>query len=93
MSADSMNGLFEFAGGFMLLLNVFRIHRDKAASGFHPSTAAFFTAWGYWNLYYYPSLGQWFSFACGVFLVTVNTIWLSQIYYYSWRSRAALKGI
>jgi hypothetical protein len=27
-----------------------------------------------WNLYLYPTLGQWFSFGGGVFLVLANTL-------------------
>jgi len=42
----------------------------------------FFTSWGMWNLFYYPHLGQWYSFAGGVFIVSVNTFWLGQIIYY-----------
>ena len=46
--------------------------------------AGFFAAWGYWNLYYYyPSLDQWWSFWGGVGVVTMNTIWLGQLIYYS----------
>ena len=37
---------------------------------------------GLWNLIFYPFLGQWWSFAGGVFLVTMNFIWFGQLYYY-----------
>lgn len=37
---------------------------------------AFITAWGLWNLYYYPSLDQPWSFYGGVALVCVNTTYL-----------------
>lgn len=37
---------------------------------------AFFSAWGIWNLVYYPTLGQWASFIGGVLLVAGNVAWV-----------------
>jgi len=79
---DLINGTFEFAGGFMLLTNVWQIFKDKVLKGYNPLSTVFFTSWGMWNLFYYPHLGQWYSFAGGVFIVSVNTFWLGQIIYY-----------
>ena len=42
----------------------------------------FFTSWGYWNLYYYPHLDQWWSFAGGVLIVVANTLWIGMMIYY-----------
>lgn len=81
--ADVINGLFESLGGLFILLSVIRLHREKRVRGVSPWHAAFFTAWGWWNLYYYPSLGQWWSFAGGVLIVMVNSIWLGQLVYYT----------
>jgi len=83
MSPDVINGLFETCGGLFCLLNVYRTRRDKAVKGVSVLATAFFASWGWWNLYYYPSLGQWMSFVGGVFLVLVNTVWVSQLIYYS----------
>lgn len=83
--ADIINGVFECGGGFAILLSVRRLHRDKQVKGVHPLPVLFFTTWGLWNLFYYPSLGQWMSFAGGLFIVIVNAIWLAQIAYYSRR--------
>jgi hypothetical protein len=85
MTPDTINGLFEFAGGFMLLRNALQLYRDKQVKGVHWMPTLFFTSWGVWNLYYYPSLDQWFSFAGGVFLVLTNALWLGQIFYYGKR--------
>ena len=83
MTPDMINGLFELVGGILLILNVMQLYKDKKLNGVHWSPTIFFTSWGIWNLYYYPSLDQWYSFAGGLFIVTVNSIWLFQIYYYS----------
>lgn len=83
---DFINGTFEALGGFFLLLNVRKLYRVKVVGGVDWRSTAFFTAWGCWNLAFYPSLGQWLSFAGGLFLVIVNFIWLCQIAFYTWRN-------
>ncbi len=74
--ADIANGLFEFFGGLVVWLNVRRLVRDRGYAGVNWMVAAFFSCWGFWNLYYYPSLGQWWSFAGGLAIVSANTVWL-----------------
>ena len=82
MTPDLINGLFEFLGSIMLWRNVIQLHRDKMARGVHWTATGFFAAWGYWNLFYYPHLDQWWSFAGGISIVVANTIWLVQMLYY-----------
>ena len=81
-SGDLINGLFELFGGVLLWKNVAQLHKDKETKGVHWSPVMFFAAWGYWNLYYYPSLNQWLSFMAGINIVTANTIWVLQMMYY-----------
>jgi len=82
LSADIINGLFEFSGSLFLLTNVRRMSIDKKLKGVHWLPTAFFTSWGLWNLFYYPHLNQWCSFVGGLCIVMVNSIWLCQIIYY-----------
>lgn len=79
---DFVNGTFESLGGFFILLSVVKLYHDKRVRGVSWIHAAFFSSWGYWNLAYYPHLGQWMSFIGGAFLVAVNTVWLLQMLYY-----------
>ena len=72
---DLINGMFEACGSVCLWLNVRRIAQDKGYAGVYLPTTIFFSAWGFWNLYYYPHLGQWLSFAGGVSIVTANVAW------------------
>ena len=74
---DIVNGLFELLGGFALWQNVKRIRTDKQCRGVNWQVTLFFTSWGFWNLFYYPSLDQWFSFAGGLNIVAANFVWLS----------------
>lgn len=69
-------------GGFVILLNVRRILRDKLVRGFDWRVLGFFTLWGLWNLFYYPHLGQWLSFFGGLWIVLVNTVYLGLMIYY-----------
>lgn len=96
MLPDAINGCFEMSSALLLWLNVAAIARDKCVRGVHAAPTAIFTAWGMWNLFYYPHLGQWISFAGGVGLVTANAVWLSQVWRYShakWRaSRHVVHG-
>lgn len=80
---DVVNGLFETCGALFILPSVVKIRREKQVRGVSWVHAGFFASWGYWNLVYYPSLDQWLSFCGGIALVTVNTIWLAQLIYYS----------
>ena len=72
---DVVNGLFEFGGSLVLWGNVHRIYKDKGYAGVTSAATLFFSAWGYWNLYYYPSLEQWASFFGGISIVAANTAW------------------
>lgn len=83
MTPDHINGAFEFGGAIILLLDCIRLRRDRRVLGVHWGPKFFFLAWGLWNLYYYPSLGQPWSFYGGCALVMVNAIWLVQLALFS----------
>lgn len=80
---DYVNGFFEFAGGIALWKNVRAIRKDKMVRGVNWEVTLFFTSWGFWNLFYYPSLAQWASFVGGLNIVAANAAWL----YFAWRYR------
>lgn len=75
--ADVANGLFEVCGGLAVWQNCRRLLRDRQVRGTDWRVTALFTAWGFWNLYYYPSLGQWASFAGGLVIVSGNFFWVA----------------
>jgi hypothetical protein len=82
-----VNGSFEFLGGFLVWLNVRALYRAKKFVGVALAPTAFFAAWGMWNLYFYPSLGQWLSLAGGLNLSLAEFVWVGQMVYYSRRAR------
>jgi hypothetical protein len=79
---DIANGAFELAGGGFILLHILKLYADKSVAGVSWIAVAFFTIWGFWNLYYYPKLGQKASYWGGLFVAIMNTIWLALLCYY-----------
>lgn len=77
-----INGLFELGGSGAVGLSVRQILRDKQWAGLSPWNLCFFQLWGLWNLYFYPSLDQPFSFAGGLALATMNAVYLYLIWKY-----------
>jgi len=80
--SDFINGVFETFGGVAIFGHVWRLWKAKRIVGYNPWSVAFFTAWGYWNLFYYPNLAQWWSFTGGLAIVTGNTIWVALLIKY-----------
>jgi len=83
MTPDLVNGAFELGGAALLTLNVRALSRARRIEGVHWGPTVFFTAWGLWNLFYYPSLDQWASFAGGLAIVLVNAVWLGLLFRFS----------
>jgi hypothetical protein len=79
---DLVNGLFECCSGFFCWINIFKLIKDKELKGVSWIPLSFFTLWGFWNLFYYPSLNQTLSFIGGISIVIANVVWLSLVFYY-----------
>lgn len=80
--ADFTNGLFEAVGGLLVLNHCRAVLRDKAVAGVSVLSVAIFSLWGFWNLYYYPSLDQGWSFCGGLVIVAANVWWVSLLLKY-----------
>ena len=72
---DAINALFELGAAAVTWMNVYRLYRDKVVKGVYWQVWGFYSAWGLWNLYFYPSLGQTLSFYAGIVLVSGNIAW------------------
>lgn len=79
---DLINATFEGGGGVLILQSIRKLHHDREVKGVHWAPISFFAAWGYWNLAYYPHLGQWLSLMGSVGITLTNTFWVCQIFYY-----------
>lgn len=86
MNVDLINGLFEAGGALCTWHNAWQLHKDRGeVRGASPVLVTFMSVWGLWNLIYYPSLNQWFSFAAGIALVLGNLAWVAQLAWYRWQ--------
>lgn len=84
---DLINGFFETSGSVFVLMSIWKLHKEKTVRGAHWATILFFTSWGFWNIYYYPHLEQWASFAGGLLLAFCNAVLLSQMLYYNYKEK------
>lgn len=87
-TADLFNAGFELAGGLIMFLNVWRLCKDKSVRGVDWRVPAFFAVWGFWNLGYYPMLGQWFSLGAGLIVTVSNVVYCSLLVYYLKKEKA-----
>lgn len=87
MNPDIVNGIYETAGAAFILFNCLKTYTAKEVKGVSIISTSFFTSWGLWNLYYYPALDQWFSFAGGCAIVLANCLWIGLMIEYTkgWR--------
>ena len=76
MSPDLGNALFEGFGAFFIWKSVIQLWKDKEIKGVYWPAWVFYSAWGLWNCFYYPSLDQWLSFSAGIVLVAGNISWV-----------------
>lgn len=81
-NADIVNATFELGAGIILWFHVKTILKEKKVLGVSIVPFAFFTLWGLWNLYYYPTLGQPWSFWGGIFVVSVNALYTYLLFHY-----------
>ncbi|BCJ91730.1 hypothetical protein IZ6_24650 [Terrihabitans soli] len=89
MNPDLLNAAFEAAAALFILNHCRVLYRDKSVRGVSITSTVFFTGWGFWNLIYYPSLGQSWSFYAGMAVVAANALWLGLMLFYLSKERKA----
>jgi hypothetical protein len=82
MSPDQFNACFEALGGLFVLDHCRATIRARAVAGVSVPAVLFFIAWGGFNLYYYSSLGQTFSFFACIFALAANLLWVALILHF-----------
>ena len=87
--SDRINGMIELIGALLIAYNCRLLCLHKNVQGVSVTTTAFFTAWGVWNLWFYPANLLWFSFAGGVCLAAANLTWVVMAIYYSWKPKSS----
>lgn len=90
--ADAGNAFFEGGLALLLTLNIKQLVKDREVKGVKLLPSIFVTAWGYWNLFYYPHLHQWASFVGGAGVCAMNTTWLYLAMKYKYQARKKTKA-
>lgn len=83
MIQDLINGIFELSGSLFILLSIIKLYKSKIVRGVSYIHIGYFSAWGFWNIYYYPYLKQWISFIGGIGIIITNTTYLILLIYYT----------
>lgn len=81
VTPDRVNGAFEGMASFMILNHTRALWKSRQADGVSLVSSVFFTTWGFWNIWYYPHLGQMFSFYAGIAVVSANVFWNYSIWF------------
>lgn len=89
--ADAMNGSFELLAGLFVLNHCRVLSVDKKVRGVSMFSVLFFTLWGIWNMYYYPTLNQPLSFYGGICVAGANAFYLGMALHY--RRRESRRSI
>lgn len=79
---DSINATFEIVGALLTWMNVRQVWKDKGHRGIFVPAIIVFTAWGFWNLYYYRHLDQMLSYYTTYVMVAANFTWVSLMLYF-----------
>lgn len=79
MNPDMVNGLFEMAGAAFVCMHAHATWRARSSAGISLLACFLFAVWGAWNLFYYPWLGQFWSFAGGILVFIANIAWLTLV--------------
>jgi hypothetical protein len=81
LTDDQVNSLFQL-GAMISVLNHCRLMwRSKEANGVSILSTLFFASWGLWNLWFYTSLKQPWSFYASVGAMFANSFWVFSIWY------------
>lgn len=82
LTPDFINSIFEGLAAIFILNHCRALYKAKASEGVSILSTGFFFIWGLWNIRYYPSLGQNYSFVAGIFVAIANAIWIGLMIYY-----------
>lgn len=85
MTPDMINASFEFAGSLVVCFSIFTIMKDKCYAGINIIHVGFFSVWGVWNVFYYPAIGQPWSFIAGCFLAAANVVYVMLLWWFPHR--------
>jgi uncharacterized membrane protein YqgA involved in biofilm formation len=84
---DTINACFEGGGALFLCMNVRRLLKDKSVKGVSLVPSLWWTAWGFWNIYFYAAVACAASFWAGIAVVSVQAVWVCLALMFARRDR------
>ncbi len=87
---DTINSMFQLLAAFFVLNNCRQLYIDKCVKGVSIASTAFFACWGLWNVFYYPHLGQTWSFYAGIAVLLANILWVGMMVYFRIKRKSTL---
>jgi hypothetical protein len=82
MIVDIINAFFPFVGAGLVALNIKQLYNDKEVKGIHWFPPLFFYTGQAWGVYFFYSLGQYYSFVGASILLSVSMVWYTMMIYY-----------
>lgn len=82
MSPDLVNGLFELGGAAVIASQIVVVLRDQRVEGVRWWMPFFFWCWTVWNIPYYASLGQWWSWAAAWLVVATHSVYAGLLWWF-----------
>ncbi len=75
--SDLVTGLLETTAGVFQFLNCARLHRDREIKGVFWHLTFFYTAWSFWDVWYFAHLRQWCAWAGTFVILSASLLWLT----------------
>lgn len=73
---DSITSFFQVGAILFLLMNIRKLLKDGESKGVSIWMIVYFTAWGYWGIYMFWTLGQFWSMIANTGVALAHTLWL-----------------
>lgn len=91
ITPDEINAVFECFALFVLIGNTRQLYKDKQVRGISWPPFALYAVWGFWNMFFYPFVGQWISMYVGLLVLIANMTNLGMILFYIRKERLETK--
>jgi len=87
--SDLINSFgFELASCLFLSLNIYSLYRDRIVKGMSMLSMAFYNSWAIWNVFYYYSINQSWSYYIGVAVAILTTWWTVVAIWYCHKNKS-----
>jgi hypothetical protein len=93
LTNDMINGALEFGGSLFLFRNCWMLYEDKVVKGVSPWATFYFFSWAVWNLFFYPSLNQYWSWIGGMCIGLSQFVWIVLALWYRFNKPEPLQAL